>query len=219
MSKLSKTSRTKVKRAAERGSYDRDAAHAILHEGLVAHVGICTDEGPVVIPMAYALQGDDILLHGSVASRLLNTAATGVQVCATVTLLDGIVVSRSWFNHSMNYRSLVVFGEATVITDPAEEAAAFECLVDHLIPGSREAARAPNRKEAGATTVLRLPLNEASVKIRSGAPEDNPADVDGAAWCGVIPILTGYGAPETAPDVDTGVEAPGFATGYARPSD
>ena len=216
MTLLDKTPRTTVKRAAERGSYDREAAWSILDEGLIAHVGICTDDGPVVIPMAYARQGDDILLHGSVASRLLNSAATGIQLCVTVTLLDGIVVSRSWFDHSMNYRSLVAFGEARLISDTAEEGTAFERIVDHLIPDSRKAARAPNRKEAGATTVLRLTLGEASVKIRSGPPEDNPADVDGKVWCGVIPVRTIFDEPETAPDVDEGVAPPNFSVNYNR---
>ncbi|MEM9056049.1 MAG: pyridoxamine 5'-phosphate oxidase family protein [Pseudomonadota bacterium] len=216
MTELDKTARTTVRRAASRGSYDRDEALAILREGLIAHVGLCTDSGPVVIPMAYALHGDDILLHGSVASRLLKTASSGVQVCVAVTLLDGIVVSRSWFNHSMNYRSVVAFGTATLITEPAALDAAFAQLVEHLIPDSAEMARAPNRKEAGATTMLRLPLAEASVKARRGPPEDNPADVDGAAWCGVIPMHTAFGAPETAPDVDDGVAVPSFATDYRR---
>ncbi len=212
MAELRKTPRTTVRREKERGSYDRELARRILDEGLVAHVGLDDGAGPVVIPMAYARRGDELLLHGSVASRTMNTGGSGVQVCATVTLLDGIVVSRSWFNHSMNYRSVVIVGEARLIEDDDEKQAAMAAIVDHLIPGSRDYARAPTPNESAATHVLSLPIDEASVKTRSGPPKDARADLDRAAWTGVLPLALTVGEPVSASDEPL----PDFARDYRR---
>lgn len=212
MSRLRKTDRTTVRREKKRGSYDRALAYRILDEGLVAHVGLDDDVGPVVIPMAYARCGDELLLHGSVASRALSVGGAGLPVCVTVTLLDGIVVSRSWFNHSMNYRSVVVLGAARLVEDPDAKLEAMAAIVDHLLPGSRDYARAPSRKESAATSVLSLSIEEASVKVRSGPPIDARADLERDAWTGVVPLRLQAGEPVS----DSAVEVPAFARDYRR---
>lgn len=175
----------RVRRAADRGVYDADAIDAILDEGIVAHVGIETANGPMVIPMAYGRDGDSILLHGSVASRLMRTNST---ICATVTLLDGIVVARSLFESSMNYRSVVVVGQPIVITEPDEKLRALLVLSDRLIPGRVGHARGPSDSEVRQTTVWRLLLTDASAKVRTGGPVELPEDLDLPYWAGVIPL-------------------------------
>ncbi|MCP1727573.1 nitroimidazol reductase NimA-like FMN-containing flavoprotein (pyridoxamine 5'-phosphate oxidase superfamily) [Natronospira proteinivora] len=182
-----------VQRKRNRGKYDFEAVRGVLDDGIVCHVGFVQDKAPVVIPMLYAREGRDLLLHGSVASRLLRELSTGISVCVTVTHLDGLVLAASVFDHSANYRSAVIFGQARTIEDPAEKARAFDHLVDFMIPGRSQEARPANRKEAAATTVLRLPIETFSVKQRSGpagSPEPgDPKDV----WTGVIPISTQCG--------------------------
>jgi hypothetical protein len=195
--------RTAVRRLPERGSYDAEQAYAILDEGLVAHVGLAGDRGPVVIPMLYARDGDRLLLHGSPASRLLRTAASGVDVCVTVTLIDGLVLARSAFHHSMNYRSVVVFGQASRVHDLDERRAALDVLVEALVPGRTAEARSPNEKELRGTLVLALPLDELSVKVRTGGPVDEPEDYDLDVWAGVLPLPVTPGQPvpdEVQPD-------------------
>ena len=206
-----------MRRLPERGSYDRAAAHAVLDEGLVAHVGIATDDGPVVIPMLYGRDGDRLLLHGSPASRLLRGGARGTQMCVTVTLVDGLVLARSAFHHSMNYRSVVVFGRATPVDDLTERRAALDVLVEHIVPGRLADARVPNDKELRGTLVLALPLDECSVKVRTGGPLDDAEDMDLPVWAGVVPVATSFGEPVTADDVVGDPPVPAYATAYRRP--
>lgn len=185
---LHKTSKTSISRHSERGSYDREAAYAVLDEGLVAHVGLDAGDGVMVIPMTYARIDDQLILHGAVASRWLSSFEKGRPVSVCVTILDGLVMAKSAFSHSMNYRSVVIFGTATLIRDSAEKQRAFKALLDHLIPGRWDDSRQPDRKETEATTVLSLPINEASLKVRSGPPKDTAKDLTLPYWSGVIPL-------------------------------
>ena len=206
-----------MRRLPERGSYDPASAYAILDEGLVCHVGLSTPEGPVVIPMLYARDGDRLLLHGSVASRLLRGAAgEGAQVCVTVTLIDGLVLARSAFHHSMNYRSVVVFGQAQRIDDPAEKLAALEVLVEALVPGRTADARRPSDVELRQTMVLALPLQELSVKVRDGGAKDEPEDLDLPVWAGVLPlpVVPGTAVPDPLQPADLPV--PDYVLDYRR---
>jgi len=211
------SARTTVRRLPERGRYDRETAHAVLDEGLVAHVGLATDEGPVVIPMLYGRDGERLLLHGSPASRLLRGGAKGTELCVTVTLVDGLVLARSAFHHSMNYRSVVVFGTATPIEDLDQRRAALDRLVDHIVPGRGPDARPPSEKELRGTLVLALPLDECSVKVRTGGPKEEPEDMDLPMWAGVIPVTTTYGAPVPDADLCDDPPVPAYASGYRRP--
>jgi nitroimidazol reductase NimA-like FMN-containing flavoprotein (pyridoxamine 5'-phosphate oxidase superfamily) len=205
-----------VRRLPERGSYDTDLAYSILDEGLVAHVGLTGEHGPVVIPMLYARDGDRLLLHGSPASRLLRSAAGGTDVCATVTLVDGLVLARSAFHHSANYRSVVVFGRATRVQDLDERRAALDVLVEAIVPGRTAEARGPNEKELRGTLVLALPLDEMSVKVRTGGPVDEPEDYDLDVWAGVLPLPVVPGRP-IADEVQPADRAvPGYIAGYSR---
>ena len=213
---LLKTDRTSISRHNERGSYDRETANAILDESLVAHVGFDTGSGVTVVPMTYARMGDELILHGAVASRWLSSFEGGRDICVTVTLLDGLVLARSAFSHSMNYRSVVAFGTATLITDESEKQVAFKALLDHLLPGRWDDSRQPDRKEANATTVLRMPISEASIKIRSGPPMDAEKDMELDYWAGVIPLELTAGAPEPDPAVSDGRDVPEYARNYRR---
>src|SRR6185503_10995802 len=171
---LQPTERTTVRRAPDRARYDRAFVHAVLDEGLVAHVGIADDDGqPFVLPMVYARDGERLILHGSVASRVGRRLDAGVQVCVTVTLLDGVVLARSAFHHSLNYRSVVVLGRAAPVLDPAEKLAALQAITEHVVPGRWSAVRAPSAQELKRTLVLGVPLAEASAKVRSGPPLDD----------------------------------------------
>ena len=214
---LAPTDRTTVRRQPDRGRYDRDQVHAILDEGLVAHVGLVSGDGPVVIPMLYGRDGDRLLLHGSPASRLMRGGAKGLAMCVTVTLVDGLVLARSAFHHSMNYRSVVVFGEATPIVDLDERRAALDQLVDHIVPGRGPDVRPPSEKELRTTLVLALPLDECSVKLRTGPPIDDEEDLDRFTWAGVVPLTTVPGAPVPAPDLRSGPMVPAYAADYRRP--
>ena len=193
------TRRTTVRRNAKRGVYDREVVHAILDAGLIAHVGFVHEGQPYVIPMSYARDGDRLLLHGAGGSRLMRTLAAGAPACVTVTLLDGIVLARSVFHHSMNYRSVVALGSATKL-EGAEKATALDALVEGLVPGRSREARAPDRSELAATMILAFPLDEVSAKSRSGPPADDPADVDLPIWAGTIPLALRAGPIEPAPD-------------------
>ena len=213
------TEKTTLGRKPDREVTDRSAIHEVLDEGLVAHVGVVARTGPaahpVVIPMLYARDGERLLLHGSPASRLLRTAKAGVDVCVTITLLDALVLARSGFHHSMNYRSVVVFGTAIEVTDWKEKVAALNRLVEHAVPGRMAALRPHNNNEVHGTTVLVLPLAECSMKVRSGPPIDDQEDLVEDAWAGLIPIHIGVGTPE--PDqftVDT--EVPSHVAGWSR---
>ena len=199
MTELSRTDRTTVRRKADRGRYDWATITAILDEGLVAHVGFAVDGQPCVIPMAYARIDDALYLHGATGNHMLRTLASGVEVCATVTLLDGLVLSRSAFHHSMNYRSVVVFGRA-VRVDGEEQMRALLAVVDHMVPGRSTDSRPPTPSELRQTLVVRLPLTEASAKVRTGAPIEDPADLDLEWWGGELPLRTV--ASPAVPDAD-----------------
>lgn len=188
--------RTQVRRLPERGRYDRAAIDAILDEGLVAHVGIATPEGPVVVPMGYVRDGDRILLHGSAASRTMQALAAGVPACATVTLLDGLVLARSAFHHSMNYRSVVVLGRAVPVEEEAQKRRALDRFVDGVLPGRSLEARPANALELKATRVVALPLDAASAKVRTGPPGDDEADLHLPVWAGVLPLRLAADAPQ-----------------------
>ncbi len=198
--------RTALGRKPDREVNDKAAIHAVLDQGLVAHVGLVAGQGaeahPVVIPMLYARHGTRLLLHGSPASRLLRTAKAGVEVCVTVTLLDALVLARSGFHHSMNYRSVVVFGTAVEVVDHDEKVAALDRLVEHTVPGRTATLRPHTDKEVRSTTVLALPLEECSMKVRTGPPIDDDEDLAADTWAGLIPVHVGVGIPE--PDELTG---------------
>jgi uncharacterized protein len=182
------TPKTTIRRIPARGSYDRALAYSILDEALVCAVGFVVDGEPYVIPMAFARWDDRLVLHGAPASRLLGTLASGVRFCATVTLLDGLVLARSAFHHSMNYRSVVVLGTANEIRDLDEKRAALAKLVDHVLPGRSKSARAPSEKELVSTRVLVLPIEEVSVKVRAGGPLDDEDDASVNCWSGHVPL-------------------------------
>ena len=209
------TARTTVKRHPERGAYDRETIDAILDEALICHVGFALDGQPFVMPTIHARDGDVLYVHGSPGSRLLRNLKTGIDMCVTVTLLDGLVLARSVYNHSMNYRSVVVLGRARELTDRDEKLRAMERVVEHVVPGRWADARRPSEKEIKATTILALPLNEASAKVRSGPPTDDEDDLSLAVWAGVIPLTLAPGAPIADDEVDTAL--PEYAQGYARP--
>src|SRR5271168_4601148 len=182
------TERTQLKRLPKRASYDQAQIHAILDEGFLCHVGFVLDGQPYVIPTGYARSGEQLYIHGSAASRMLRTLAQGVDVCVTVTLLDGLVLARSAFHHSMNYRSVVVLGRAVAVTDIAEKRRVLAALLEHVLTGRSGQAREPNDKELAATLVLALPLTEASAKIRRGPPLDDEADYALNYWAGELPL-------------------------------
>jgi len=188
MTALSPTSRTRVRRLPRRASYDRDVIHALLDEALVCHVGFVDQQQPFVLPTTYARVGDTVYLHGSAASRMLRRLAEGIPVCVTVTLLDGLVFARSAFHHSMNYRSVVILGVASEVTDGGERLQALEAIVEHMAPGRWAAVRAPNERELKATSVLRLPIVEGSAKVRSGGPIDDAEDLGWPCWAGHVPL-------------------------------
>ena len=191
--------RTALKRHPERAVTDREAVHAVLDEALVGHVGIVVDGAPVVIPMMFARLGDAVYLHGSAASRIMRALASGAEACFTVTLLDGLVLARSAFSHSMNYRSVVAFGRAEEVVDPDEKARAFDALVDRVGPGRSREARPPTDKEWRATLLVRLPLTEVSAKARTGPPVDAESDLALDVWAGVVPLHLQRGEPVADP--------------------
>lgn len=187
--------RTTVKRIPKRGHYDRETIYSVLDEAIICHVGFAVDGQPYVIPTGFARVDDMIYIHGSAASRMLRELSKGVDVCVTVTILDGLVLARSAFHHSMNYRSVVVLGKAKLVTDETEKMNALEALTDHFVPNRWKDVRPPTELEMKATSVLKLPLGEASAKIRTGPPVDDDADYSLEAWAGVIPISLEKGEP------------------------
>lgn len=205
--------RTEVRRLSERGRYDADTIHAILDEALICHVGFNAAHGPVVLPTIHARVGNTLYLHGSAGANMLRTAPSQ-SVCVSATLVDGIVAARSTFHHSMNYRSVVVFGEPRVVTDPDERMVAFEAITEHVLPGRWADARHPNAREDRATAVLALDISEASAKVRTGPPGDEPEDMMLDVWAGVIPLAVTAGDPVSAPDLKAGVELPGYVRDY-----
>jgi len=211
--------RSRVKRYAQRASYDRAVIDAILDAGLVCHVGITTGRGfPVVLPLAYGRRDDELLLHGSTASRLFRDARQpSVELCATVTLVDGLVVARSTYNTDLNYRSVVVIGDATEVRDLDEKRAGLAAMVDHLIPGRNADARQPSELELRETMLLRLPITEASAKVRTGWPLDEDDDMALPVWAGVVPFRTVYDPPAPDPALTHDGPPPDYLVRYARP--
>jgi uncharacterized protein len=208
------TARTTVKRHPERGDYDRDVIDAILDEALICHLGFLVDGQPFVIPTIHVRDGDVLYIHGSPGSRMLRTARAGVDICVTATLLDGLVLARSVYNHSMNYRSVVVLGRAHEVTDLDEKLRAMQCVVEHVVQGRWNDARQPNEGEIKGTTILALPLDEASAKIRSGPPVDDEDDLALPVWAGVIPLRLEPSEPTAADGVDG--PPPPYASAYGR---
>jgi hypothetical protein len=207
--------RAQVRRLPGRAAYDRETIHAILDEGLVCHVGFVSEGQPHVIPMNYGRDGDRLLLHGSAASRLMRGLEAGWPVCLTVTLLDGLVLARSAFHHSMNFRSVVMFGRATPVDDPAAKSAALRAISEHVVPGRWDEVRPPNARELAATAVLEVPIEEASAKIRTGPPRDDLEDLSLPVWAGVLPLETIPGEP--VPDEAGGpAEAPLHVLAWPR---
>ena len=210
------TNRTKLKRLPKRGHFDRETVYGILDEGFICHVGFVVDGHPIVIPTGYARVDDKLYIHGSQASRMLRTLANGVDACVTVTLIDGLVLARSAFHHSMNYRSVVVFGRAVLVDDPEEKMTALVALSEHIIRDRWKDVREPNDVEMKLTTVLELSLEEASAKIRTGPPLDDEEDYSLPMWAGVIPLKLTAGKPIDDPRLTDGIEPPEYAKNYKR---
>ncbi len=219
------TDRTVPTRAAHKASYDKELVHAILDEGYVCHLGFVRDGAPVVLPTLYGRVGERLYVHGSTGSRPLRTAGKadpgpgdpgpGLAVCLTVTHVDGLVLARSAFHHSVNYRSVVVHGTARQVTDPEEKRLALDALVDHVVPGRSRDTRPANAKESAATAVIRLDLEEVSAKVRTGGVNDEPEDLALPHWAGVVPLRKGYGTPVPDPALAPGTEAPGYLPGLS----
>ncbi|MGC1492198.1 MAG: pyridoxamine 5'-phosphate oxidase family protein, partial [Candidatus Acidiferrum sp.] len=203
-------------REPQRGVYDRETIYAILDEGLVCHVGFSADGQTFVIPTLYARVGDSIYFHGSAASRMLRGASEGANLCVTVTLVDGIVLARSVFNHSMNYRSVVALGKAVLVDAPQEKLDALRAFTEKILSGRWNDARQPNEKELKATSILRMPLTEASAKVRVGPPEDDADDYALRVWAGVIPLQVAAGAPIRDEKCDPAIPLPVYAAQYNR---
>lgn len=206
--------RTRVRRVPARADYERATIDAILDEALIAHLGFAVDGQPFVIPTLHARAGDTVYLHGSAASRMVRTMGAGAPACLTVTLVDGIVLARSAFHHSMNYRSVVVIGEARLVTESGELLRALEAFTEGIVPGRWDEVRAPNAKELKATRVLAMTLDEASAKVRSGPPVDDEEDYALDVWAGVIPLALSAGAPLADPRLEPEIEPNATVLGW-----
>ena len=213
---LATTDRTTLRRKRERGSHERSVVEAILDEGILAHVGFVSDGQPLVLPMAYARVRDQLYLHGAAGNHMLRSLATEAAVCVTVTLVDALVLARSAFHHSMNYRSVVLLGTAQPVTDEHEKTAALEALVEHLVPGRTRDVRAPRAAELKATLVVRLPIVEGSAKIRTGPPIEEVDDLLLPVWAGEIPLSIAIGDPTPDRHVASTIETPAYVAGYTR---
>ncbi len=208
--------RTRVVREPHRAVYERQAIYKILDEAMVCHVGFAVEGQPFVIPTMFARVGDELYLHGSAASRMLRNLSAGAPVCVTVTLIDGLVLARSVFNHSMNYRSVVALGQAKLIDEPAEKLRALQAFTEKLIPGRWQDARQPNEKELKATSIVRLPLTEISAKVRTGPVEDDLEDYALRVWVGVIPLRLVPDAPIRDERCDPSISTPPYASNFKR---
>jgi hypothetical protein len=208
--------RTRIVREPDRASYDRQAAYQILDEAFICHVGFSLDGQPYVIPTGYGRSADNLYIHGSAASRMLRNLDQGVPVCVTVTLLDGLVLARSIFNHSMNYRSVVILGTATAVTDPAEKLESLRLLSEHILPGRWAESRFPTEKEIKATLVLCLPIEEFSAKVRQGPVVDDADDFSFRTWAGILPLHTIPGAPIRDERCDPTIPEPPYVSHYTR---
>ena len=218
MNDILRTTRTTLKRLPERGRFDRAQINAILDEGFICHVGFIVNGQPLVIPTGYARADENLIIHGSQASRMLRAVGKGIDVCVTVTLIDGLVLARSAFHHSMNYRSVVVFGSAHLIEGREEKLAALRALSEHMLAGRWDDVRQPNERELQLTTVLSIPLTECSAKIRTGPPSDDEEDYDLSIWAGVIPFQFTAGQPVADPRLSPTIALPAYARSYARNS-
>lgn len=217
MTTFNKTDRTTLKRLPARGFYDHELVFKILDEGFICHIGFNVDGRPVVIPTGYARVGEKLYVHGSQASRMLRTLKTGVDACVTVTLVDGLVLARSAFHHSINYRSVVIFGQAKLVDDAQEKVAALVAFSEHVIRGRWDDVREPTEQELKATTVLSLELAEVSAKVRTGPPLDDEEDYELPIWAGVVPLRVVAGEPIPDPRLPNNIPAPGYALKYERP--
>jgi hypothetical protein len=216
MSDFTPTDRTQVKRLPKRGKYDAETVHKILDEAFVCHVGFVADGQPYVIPTNFGRVGDTLYLHGSAASRMLRTLSQGIPVCVTVTLVDGLVLARSAFHHSVNYRSVVILGTAKVVEDPNEKMEALRLFTEHIMKGRWDEIRWPNEQEMKGTTVLALPLEEVSAKVRVGGPVDDEEDYSLPVWAGVLPLNTTTAAPVPDTRLKAGTPVPNYISKYTR---
>jgi len=210
------TQRTTLKRLPKRGVYDRELVYQILDEGFVCHVSFAVDGQPFVIPTGYARDGDQIYIHGSQVSRMLRTLSSGIDVCVAVTLIDGLVLARSAFHHSVNYRSVVIFGRASLVEEEELKLAALLAFSEHVIPGRWNDVRKPTEQELKATTVLSLPLLEVSAKVRTGPPIDDEEDYALSLWAGVVPLKLVAGEPIDDPRLPESIAPPAYTLGYTR---
>ena len=216
MTTFTPTERTQVKRLPKRGAYDRETVFKILDEAFVCHVGFVVDGQPYVIPTNFGRRGDTLYLHGSAASRMLRTLSEGIPVCVTVTLVDGLVLARSAFHHSVNYRSVVILGTAHLVSDPAEKMEALRLFTEHIMKGRWDDIRLPTDQELKGTTVLALPMEEVSAKVRTGGPVDDEEDYALPVWAGVLPLPVVAGEPIPDERLDSKTEIPGYMKNYRR---
>jgi nitroimidazol reductase NimA-like FMN-containing flavoprotein (pyridoxamine 5'-phosphate oxidase superfamily) len=216
MDNFQPTPHTTLKRLPQRGVFDRATVYGILDEAFICHVGFVVDGQPFVIPTSYARIGDQLFIHGSAASRMLRNLGQGIPVCVTVTLVDGLVLARSAFHHSINYRSVVVFGTAQIVEDEQAKQAALKAFTEHVIPGRYAEVREPNSLELKGTSVLALPLTEASAKIRTGPPKDDDEDLTIPVWAGVLPLHTATGAPWADEFTPAALPVPDYVLQYKR---
>jgi uncharacterized protein len=216
MSDFSPTERTQVKRLPKRGKYDSETVYKILDEAFVCHVGFVADGQPYVIPTNFGRVGDTLYLHGSAASRMLRTVSEGIPVCVTVTLVDGLVLARSAFHHSVNYRSVVILGTARLVSDPTEKMEALRLFTEHIMKGRWDEIRWPTEQEMKGTTVLALPLEEVSAKVRVGGPVDDEQDYSLPVWAGVLPLTTTTNAPIPDTRLKEGTPVPNYISNYSR---
>jgi nitroimidazol reductase NimA-like FMN-containing flavoprotein (pyridoxamine 5'-phosphate oxidase superfamily) len=216
MAEFTPMERTEVRRLPQRAAYDRDTVYRILDEGLVCHIGFVGEGRPVVIPAGYGRKDDTLYIHGSTASRMFRTLAAGAEVCVTVTLLDGLVLARSAFHHSMNYRSVIIFGRASVINDPVAKLAALQAFTEHVAPGRWLEIRPPSPKELQATMVLAIPLKEVSAKVRTGLPHDDEEDYALPVWAGVLPFSNATGEPLPDDRLPARIQIPEYLRQYDR---
>lgn len=217
MADYTKTKRTTLKRAHERGSYDRDKVHAILDEALICHVGFIHDGGPAVIPTAHWREGETLYIHGSSASRMIRALEDGASACIEVTMTDGLVLARSGYHSSVNYRTVVIYGSGRKIDDEAKKLATLKAFMEKIAPGRWDELRAPNEQEMKATTVLAFDLVELSAKIRDGGVEDEPEDMNDPVWAGVVPVRRTFGVPQPDPQMRADIGLPGYLKNYTGP--
>jgi nitroimidazol reductase NimA-like FMN-containing flavoprotein (pyridoxamine 5'-phosphate oxidase superfamily) len=214
--KISQTEKTRLRRIPKRGAFDRETINGILDEAFICHVGFAVEGQPYVIPTGFARAGNTLLIHGSAASRMLRNLADGIDVCVTIALLDGLVLARSAFHHSMNYRSVVILGKAKVVEGEKEKNDALFALSEHMIPGRWNEVREPTPLELKATLVLSLPIDEASAKIRAGDPVDDDEDYDLNVWAGILPLQTTAGTPVPDAKLKNGIDVPSHVRNYKR---